>query len=133
MSYKKITLYSWFLTFGSLLLLAVSQFVFHIWLGDRLIIPWNLSIAMTIYFIVNIWNSPYTNFLKGMGKMNVLVVASFFKIVLFLPIAIAFLKTWGTVGMILAILLINSLPNLIISRLQFYLITNNKAKGIWNK
>lgn len=131
--FKKITLYSWFLTFGSLFLLAVSQFVFHIWLGDKLIIPWNLSIAMTIFFIVNIWNSPYTNFLKGMGKMNVLVVASFCKIILFLPIAIVFLKTWGTVGMILAILLINSLPNLIISRLQFYLITNNKAKGIWNK
>ena len=131
--FKKITLYSWFLTFGSLFLLAMSQFVFHIWLRDRLIIPWDLSIAMTIFFIVNIWNSPYTNFLKGMGKMNVLVVASFCKIILFLPIAIVFLKTWGTVGMILAILLINSLPNLIISRVQFYLITNNKAKGIWNK
>lgn len=131
--YKKIRLYSMFLTAASLVLLAVSQIAFHLWVGNKIIVPWNLSIVMTIFFIVNIWNTPYINFLSGVGKMNVFVVASFCKIVIFFPVVIALIKLWGTVGLVTAILLINSLPNFIIGRFQFYLITQNKAKGIWNK
>ena len=131
--FKKIRLYSSFLTLASLVLLAVSQVAFHLWVGDKIIVPWGLSIVMTIFFIVNIWNGPYTNFLTGVGKMNVMVVASFCKIVLFFPVAIAMIKLWGSLGLVLAILLVNSLPNFVISRYQFYLITHHKAKGIWNK
>lgn len=131
--FKKIRLYSSFLTLASLVLLAVSQVAFHLWVGDKIIVPWGLSIVMTIFFIVNIWNGPYTNFLTGVGKMNVMVVASFCKIVLFFPVAIAMIKLWGSLGLVLAILLVNSLPNFVISRYQYYLITHHKAKGIWNK
>ena len=115
------------------MLLAVSQIVFHLWVGDKIIVPWGLSIIMTVFFIVNVWNAPYTNFLSGVGKMNVMVVASFCKIVLFFPVAIALIKLWGSWGLVLSILLVNSIPNFIISRYQFYLITHHKAKGIWNK
>lgn len=131
--FKKIRYYSLLLTGGSLVLLTVSQIAFHIWVGDKIIVPWGLSIVMTLFFIVNIWNAPYTNFLSGVGKMNVMVVLSFCKIALFFPVAIAMIKLWGSLGLILAILLVNSLPNFIISRYQFYLITHHKAKGIWNK
>lgn len=131
--FKKIQLYSVVLTAGSIIMLAVSQIVFHLWVGDKIIIPWGLSIIMTIFFIVNIWNTPYINFLSGVGKMNVFVVTSFCKIILFFPVAIAMIKLWGTTGLVVAILLINSLPNFILGRYQYYLITQNKAKGIWNK
>lgn len=132
-TFQKIQLYSLALTAGSLLMLAVSQIAFHLWVGDKIIIPWGLSIIMTIFFIVNIWNTPYINFLSGVGKMNVFVVTSFCKIILFFPVAIAMIKLWGTTGLVVAILLINSLPNFILGRYQYYLITQNKAKGIWNK
>ena len=132
-TFKKIRYYSILLTGGSLVLLAVSQIVFHLWVGDKIIVPWGLSIIMTVFFIVNVWNAPYTNFLSGVGKMNVMVVASFCKIVLFFPVAIALIKLWGSWGLVLSILLVNSIPNFIISRYQFYLITHHKAKGIWNK
>lgn len=131
--FKRIRLYSCFLTFASLILLAVSQIAFHLWVGDKIVVTWELSIVMSVFFIVNIWNGPYTNFLTGVGKMNVMVIASLCKIVLFFPIAIAIIKLWGSMGLVLAILLVNSLPNFIISRYQFYLITHHKAKGIWNK
>lgn len=131
--YKKIHLYSLVLTIASLVLLAVSQIAFHLWVGDKIIVPWSLSIVMTILFIVNIWNTPYMNFLASVGKMNVLVVASFCKIVIFFPIAIALIKLWGTVGLVMAILIINSLPNYIIGRYQYLLVIQHKAKRIWNK
>lgn len=131
--FNKIRLYSCFLTLVSLVLLAVSQIAFHLWVGEKIIVPWSLSIVMTLYFICNIWITPYKNFLSGVGKMNVLVFVSFIKIALFFPVAIAFIKHWNSMGLIFAILLVNTLPNMIVGIYQYHLIISHKAKGIWNK
>lgn len=131
--YKKIRLYSWFLTIASLVLLAVSQMAFHLWVGDKIIVPWSLSFIMTAYFICNIWVTPFNNFLAGVGKMNVSVIISFIKIALFFPVAIALIKLWASFGLIVAILVVNTLPNMIFGIYQYYLVISHKAKGIWNK
>ncbi len=131
--FEKIRLYSIALTLLSILMLIVSQIFFHLWLGDKIIIPWNLSILMTFYFICNIWVTPYKNFLGGVGKLSFNVWLSYAKIVVFFPIAILFIKIWQTCGLVLAILLVNTLPNMVFGIYQYYLIINHKAKGIWNK
>ncbi len=131
--YKKINIYSWMLTVASLCLLAVSQIAFHLWVGEKIIVPWGLSIVMTAYFICNIWVTPYNNFLGGVGKMNVSVIISFCKIALFFPVAIAMIKLWQSTGLIIAILVVNTLPNMIFGIYQYHLVINHKAKGIWNK
>lgn len=131
--FTKIRIYSILLTLASLSMLAVSQMVFHLWVGDRIIVPWNLAIIMTAYFICNIWITPYKNFLGGVGKMNVTVIISFCKIVLFFPVAIWAVKMWHATGLVMAILVVNTLPNTIFGIYQYSLIINHKAKGIWNK
>lgn len=131
--YKKINIYSWMLTVASLCLLAVSQIAFHLWVGEKIIVPWGLSIVMTAYFICNIWVTPYKNFLGGVGKMNVSVIISFCKMALFFPVAIALIKLWQSTGLIIAILVVNTLPNMVFGIYQYYLVINHKAKGIWNK
>lgn len=131
--FKKIRLYSTGLSVIELLLLVISPFIFKIWLGERLTIPLDLSIAMTIYFIFNVWVTPYSNFVGGVGKMNISVILSIAKLVVFFPIAIAMIKLWGSVGLIVTILTVNTLPNLFIGAIQYSKIINNKAKGIWNK
>lgn len=131
--YKKIKFYSVVLTIVSLAMLAVSQVAFHLWVGEKIIVPWSLAIVMTIYFITNIWITPYKNFLSGVGKMNVSVIISFIKIILFFPVAIILVKMWQSVGLILAILFVNTLPNTIFGIYQYSLIINHKATGIWNK
>lgn len=131
--FKKINLYSGLLSIIEISLLLLSPFIFKIWLGERLTIPTALSVAMTIYFIFNVWVNPYMNFLSGVGKLNVSVYLSIIKIVVFFPIAIAMIKAWGAVGLILTIMIVNTLPNLVLGVIQYYLIINNKAKGVWNK
>lgn len=131
--FKKISLYSAGLSVVEILLLVISPFVFKLWLGDRLTIPMELCIAMTIYFIFNVWVNPYSNFAGGVGKLNVSVLLSFFKIIIFFPVAIFMVKQWESVGLIMTILIVNTLPNLIVGAIQYTMIINNKAKGIWNK
>lgn len=131
--FKKIRLYSAGLSMIEILLFVISPIVFKLWLGQRLIIPVDISIVMTVYFIFNVWVNPYSNFVGGVGKMNVSVILSIAKIVAFFPVAIAMIKLWGSVGLILTILTVNTLPNLIVGVIQYNMIINNKAKGIWNK
>lgn len=131
--FKKIRLYSGGLSIVEVFLLVISPLVFRLWLGERLVIPVELSIAMTVYFIFNVWVNPYTNFVGGVGKLNVSVVLSIVKILVFFPVAIALVKLWSSVGLIITILVVNTLPNLIFGVLQYNMIINNRAKGIWNK
>lgn len=131
--FRKIRLYSLGLSLIEILLLVISPVFFHLWLGEHLTIPLSLSIIMTVYFIFNVWVNPYSNFVGGMGKLNVSVLLSLFKIVLFFPVAIALVKLWSSIGLILTIIVINTLPNLIVGVIQYNLIISNKAKGIWNK
>ena len=131
--FKKIRIYSLGLSIVEVLLLVISPFFFKLWLGEKLIIPFSLSVMMTIYFIFNVWVNPYSNFAGGMGKLNISVLISIVKIVLFFPVAIAMVKLWGTIGLILTIIVVNTLPNLIVGVIQYNLIITNRAKGIWNK
>ena len=65
--------------------------------------------------------------------MNVMVIASFVKMIVFIPFAIVLIKLWGTVGLVVTILLVNTLPNMLLGMTQYSLIINNKARGIWNR
>lgn len=132
-SIKKINKVSLMLTLLSIIILAVSPIVFKLWLGDRLDISWSLRIAMTIYFILNIWTTPYSSFISGVGKMQVAMTAAIFKMIIYLPIAIIMVKTMGTPGIMLSIILVNTLPNNILYTIQYNKIVNKTAKGIWNK
>lgn len=131
--FKKIRLYCVVLTGLSLCLLIFSPFAFKLWLGEKLVIPFNLSIFLTIYFILNIWVSPYLNFLTGVGKLNVTVIISIVKIIVYIPIAILLINKIGLIGVIIAIILINTLPNFIVGVYQYSLLINNRATGIWNR
>lgn len=130
---KKINKVSIILTLLSLVILALSPIVFKIWLSDRLYISWSLRIAMTVYFIMNIWTTPYSSFITGVGKMQVAMIAAVFKIIFYIPIAIFFVKLMGTPGVMLSIILANTLPNNILYTIQYKKIINKTAKGIWNK
>jgi hypothetical protein len=119
--------------FGEILLLLVSGFAFHIWVGDKIIVPTSLAIIFVIYNILALFSQQYNLFLASVGKMNLTVVISCVKMVLFIPIAIVMVKTFGSIGLVGSIITINTLPNLIFGKLQTHKILAGTASGIWNK
>lgn len=131
--FLKIKLYSIGLTFISLFMLIISPYVFDIWLGHKVNVPMPVSIMMTMYFILNIWTVPYKYILSGVGKMYVTTIWSIIKVIVYIPSAIILVKSYGIYGLILAITFMSTLPDLIIGFIQYNLIVNKKARGIWNK
>ena len=115
------------------LMLIVSPLAFHIWVGDKLIVPMSLSIVMFIYTVLNVFVSPYNNFLGGVGKLNICVYTSIFKIIAFLPVSIWAINNFGSVGLVLSIITVNTMVNLIFGYIQYKMIINRTARGIWNR
>ena len=130
---NQINKVSLLLTLLSIFVLVASPVVFKYWIGDKLEISWVLRMSMSIYFILNIWTTPYSSFISGVGKMQVAMVSAFFKMVFYIPLAVIMVKTLGTSGIMLSIILINTLPNNVLYTIQYKKILNKTASGIWNK
>jgi len=132
-SMKKLNLVALLASITIFIMLLASKFAIHLWVGDKVIVPYSLAIALTIYNIMSVFVSPYANFQGAVGKLNVRVYIAIFKIVTFIPAAIFLIKLWGAVGLVVAIIVINTLVNLIFGVIQYKKIINRTAKGIWDK
>jgi O-antigen/teichoic acid export membrane protein len=130
---NKLLLLSALFSFGIIIMLICSEFVYKIWLGDKVNIPFKLSLMMSLYSVFLVFFSPFSHFINGVGKLMLGMRVVLIKIILFLPVAVIFTQWWGSAGLILTFIIVNSIPSAIIETRQYYLIINDKAHGIWNR
>lgn len=130
---KKFFLIGHFAVFISLIILLLSDIAFDIWTDGKIEVPFGLSISFFVYSVFTIYSNPYVEFLSGVGKLQLRMYLGFFKIITFVPFAIFLMRYWGLVGLVVAVTIINIIPNWLLGYYQYWLLINNKAKGVWNK
>lgn len=130
---NKFILLAHLATIVSIIMLFAGRFVIDIWTGGKIEVPFELLVVLAVYAVMNVYSTPYVEFLGGAGKLQVRMWVGLFKIITFIPVAIFFMKDWGLMGLSVAVTIINILPNWVLGYYQYRLIINNKAKGIWNK
>lgn len=115
-------------------MLLVSSWFYELWVGDKVVLPLHLSMAIALFVLLTTFNMVYVNFINGVGKIKLQVFTAIISMVLNIPLSIYFGKylEWGTTGVILATCFC-SVYSIILKPMQYYKIINNKAKGIWNK
>ncbi|NRA92330.1 MAG: hypothetical protein HRU26_06530, partial [Psychroserpens sp.] len=119
---------------GALVMLIISPYFFKIWLGDKVFIPFTLSVFWFIFIVIQSYNLIYTYFINGVGKLRVQLFITVFSILFNIPASI-FLATYaglGVSGVIMATTISMSL-SAIIKTIQYNKIVNLKAEGVWNK
>ncbi len=132
-SMKKLAQLTFIFSVGAILMLVISKFAFHIWIGDKLVIPLGLSCTICLYAIGNVWSATYNCFLVGVGKAQLTMCLSIMKIILYLPISIGLIHLWGVYGLVASLILVNTIPNYVLAYIQYRKLINNTATGIWNK
>jgi len=120
--------------FGLLMLLLSSPFVYKLWVGERVNIPFFLSASFALYAALLSWTGMFSQFLNGVGKIKIQLYISIFQCVSNIPLAIILAKylNFGITGVIMATN-INLIISAIILPIQVRKISNQKAYGIWNK
>ena len=127
-------IYVWFVFIGiTLVMLMASGWVYQIWIGDKVNIPFSLSVAMALFMIISTWNNIFMSFINGVSKIKLQMYSAVLRLLIKIPLSIYFAKSlgFGISGVIAATLFCQLIVS-VLSPIQYYKIINNKAYGIWN-
>ena len=123
----------WILLTGiTVVLLLFSPIIFKLWLGNKVLVPFALSVAMMSYVIVYIWQTIHVFLLNGIGKIKLQLYLVIFSSLINIPLAIFLGRKFGLVGITITSTLLFTIMGIIFS-IQTRKILNNTATKIWNE
>ncbi|WP_158826206.1 lipopolysaccharide biosynthesis protein [Mucilaginibacter lacusdianchii] len=122
------------LIIGVFLSTLVADKLVYLWVGNAVVIPLSMKIALALYVIINLSSAPYNMFINGSGKIRLQLYMAILSIITTIPLSYLFSKTLGfgpsgvTIAMVFTVL-----PNAILWRIQSNKILNGTAANVWNK
>ena len=116
----------------SLIMLVFAEFVYEMWVGKEVVVPFIVSLTLAIYVVMLGWTNIYSLFLNGAGKIKLQLYISFFTMLFNIPLAIYLGKQIGIAGIVLSTIIL-CLISIIAEPIQTHKLLNGTAKGIWNK
>lgn len=124
---------AWFLFMvcGTVMLIF-SKWIFLIWIGDKVYIPYSISALVGVWVLLNAWNGIFSTFLNGVGKVKLQMYLGVTAAFVNVPLAIYFGKNIGIEGVLIANLLVISI-GVWLYPLQYQKIISGTAKGIFNR
>ena len=130
---KKLRLMTVGILICLIVMIALSDIVYAIWIDQQTVIDLKMSIMMATYIFILIYSMRYSYFINGIGKLRLQLIFTTAAAVLFIPLA--YLTTQWTHSIIwfMIVMCLVNLPGLIVNRIQFYKLINGKANGIWMK
>ena len=116
-----------------IVMVALSDIVYAIWIDRQTVIDIRMSIVMAAYIFILIYSMRYSYFINGIGTLRLQLIFTATAAIVFIPLA--YFATWWTHDIIwfMVVMCLVNIPGLIVNRIQFYKLINGKAKGIWNK
>ena len=121
-----------FLILLTIIILFLSPYLFKLWLGDKVQVPFVLSVAMSSYVIVSIWQTMHVFFLNGIGKVKLQLYLVIFSSLINIPLAIFLGRKFGLVGITITSTMLFAIMGIVFS-IQTRKILNNTATKIWNE
>ncbi len=117
-----------------IIMILCSGFVYTIWIGNSVKIPFSLSVLMGLFVIIATWSNIFAFFINGVGKLKISLITATVNSVINIPLSVLFAKYMGLGinGVILGTCISLSI-GAVLRPLQSYKIINNKAYGVWNE
>lgn len=122
------------LSVAVIVMIFISDFVYRIWIGGDIKIPFSLSVGMGIFMIVSNWNNIFAFFLNGVGKIRLQFYYSIVTALINIPLSIYLAKGigMGITGVVTATIICIGLAA-VWAPIQYKKIISGTAEGIWNK
>lgn len=116
----------------TIIMVLISNYVYGIWIGEEVHIPFILSVLCGLYVSISNWNNIFAYFINGVGKVRLQLYSSIISGVVFFPLAFYLGSVLGIAGVLLA-LCVCLLPSAVWAPIQYWKIITCKATGIWIK
>lgn len=131
-AYSKLTKVWTFATFIIIIAILISPYIFNIWVGSEVKIPFIDSLLMGIYMITATRSNLYMTLLNGMGRVKIQTIIYIGFAIAAIPLLIQSIDLLGIVGGILTITILQILQ-ILFGHIQLQKVLSQKARGIWNK
>lgn len=117
------------------LMLAFSNFVYRLWLGEGTVeIPFTLSLFGFLFFNTSIFGGKYVSFLNGISALRIQFIACVISPFLYIFIVLFLIKTLNIgVHALYVASIITNFNTYILAPIQTHQILNKGKKGIWIK
>lgn len=123
---------------GTLLLAAlmvwVAPWIYSIWLGEKLDIPWGITLSVAFSICATTWVNMHNIVLNGTGKITLQMWAWIVAALINIPASLFFVYVLdlGVVGIVMGTIA-SLVPLVILSPIQVHKILRGSATGIWYK
>lgn len=117
---------------ATIVLVLCSSFIYNIWFGKSVTVPFLLTMYLGIWQIFNMWNSLHSTLIYGFGKIRLQIIASLSVGIVNVPLTIFFCQMWGLNGVVVSQVIL-AMSIAWIGPVQLNLLFNKNAKRIWNK
>ena len=133
-SIRKLIFIWAFISILAIGMILVSGLVYEIWVGPLIEVPFILSLFTGLFVILTNWNSIFTYFINGVGKVRFQLYYSIFIAIINIPLSVFLAENagMGITGVILSTNICLILAS-VWAPLQYIKIINNKARGIWDR
>lgn len=118
---------------GGLLMLAVSESVYDIWIGKSVSVSFVLSVWMFLYIFSLMFGAVFVYFVNGVGALRIQFISSLISPLLFVSIVMVMsqIMNLGVISVLIASIVAN-FNGLFLAPFQYYKIIVKNNKGIWS-
>jgi O-antigen/teichoic acid export membrane protein len=113
-----------------IVMLLLSGWIYKIWIGTSVSIPFSVSLSVLLYIIVLIWSQLFTFPINGIGKVQLQLYITIFESIVNIPIALILGSHFGINGIIIAPVISLSL-RVILAPIQLKKLINYNAYNLW--
>ena len=118
--------------FAGLLMLMASNLVYKFWVGPEIQIPFSLSFVLFLFTVLNTYRSVFSYYFNGTGKIMLQLYLIVFSGLLNIPLGIFLGKCYGCYRGSISYNILCALCA-VVETIQYQLLINKRATGIWNK
>ena len=108
--YKKLTKLYYITMILLLFMLVISPLVYKIWLGNKVNVPFSVSMLIAIYMMLNVWNAFHSMIINGIGKIKLQLYISLIATIFNIPVAMILGRIFGIKGVIISMIFFSILP-----------------------
>ena len=132
MIFLKMKKVYWLINMLILIMLIVSPIAYHLWIGNRVSIPFLLTTIISLYVAITNWASLNVYIINGSGKIKLQTYITTIGMLMFIPFAILMTSEFGTYGIVTSLLAVN-LTLAMFYTIQVSKLLSNNLSGIWAK
>lgn len=115
-------------------MLVLQKPLFKLWLKNRITVDYTLSLTVITYLIINMKNMIYNPLLNATSKLKLQIILSAIIPFVYLTLAVLFVKylNLGSKGILIALMISQTIPVAIILPIHTEKILRGEATGIWS-